>query len=336
MATNVLIVAELSANHLNQFDVAANTVKAMAKSGADAVKVQTFSADSISLDVDNSFFGPLGSGPWKGTRPYELYKQAAMPWEWQPKLKELAEELGLEFFSSPFDMAAIDFLEDIGVSRYKIASFEVTDIPLITQVAKQQKPIILSTGVASQEDIKLAVDTCRDVGNEAITLLKCTSEYPASIADANLRTMSDMQSRFQVAVGISDHTLGSVVPMAAVALGAVVVEKHFILDRSMGGADSGFSMEPAEFREMVNQIRNVESTLGEISYSVSEKNKLRRRSLFAVRDIEKGEVITAENVRSVRPGHGMHPKKLADVIGRKANRNISKGTPLTAEAVDGQ
>ncbi|MCD4769280.1 MAG: pseudaminic acid synthase, partial [Bacteroidales bacterium] len=263
------IIAELSANHKNEFKLAEETIKAMALAGANAVKVQTFTADSLSLDVNNEYFGPKKEGLWKGYRPYDLYSEASMPYEWQPKLKQIAEKLGMVFFSSPFDKEAVDFLESINVPIYKIASFEINDIPLIKYVAQKGKPIIISTGVADIKDIELAVQCCREVGNDNITLLKCTSQYPALIEDANLNTIPDLKKRFKVKVGVSDHTQGSIVPVVAVSLGAEVVEKHFILDRSIGGPDSAFSMEPVEFGEMVKSVREVERSLGKISYNVT-------------------------------------------------------------------
>ena len=327
----VLIIAELSANHNNDFDIAADTIKAMAASGADAVKVQTYTADSLSIDVDNEYFKEKTEGLWKGYRPYDLYKEAAMPYSWQPKLQEIAHGLGLEFFSSPFDIEGVDFLETLHVPKYKIASFEITDIPLIEYTASKGKPMIISTGVADIEDIQLAVDTCRKAGNDDITLLKCTSNYPATIEDANLLTIPDLKARFGTKVGVSDHTMGHTVPVVAVSLGARVVEKHFILDRSMGGPDSSFSMEPDEFKLMTEEVRKAEKALGEVIYEVSDQDKLRRRSLFVVKDIRMGELFTNENIRSVRPGHGLSPKYLPQILGTTAKIEMKKGTPLTRE-----
>ena len=322
------IIAEISANHNNDFELAVKTIEAMADSGADAVKVQTYTADSLCIDVDNEYFKERTEGLWKGYHPYDLYEEAAMPYEWQPKLKKVAENLGLDFFSSPFDKEGVDFLETLHVSKYKIASFEITDIPLIEYAASKGKPMIISTGVAEIEDIQLAVDTCRKVGNEDITLLKCTSNYPATLEDSNLITIPDLKERFEVNVGVSDHTMGHIVPVVAVSLGAKVVEKHFILDRSLGGPDSAFSMEPAEFKHMVKEVRNAEKTLGHVNYEVSEKDKLRRRSLFAVMDIKKGEKFTEENIRSIRPGYGMHPKLYHEILNNMTNTDVSRGTPL--------
>ncbi len=326
---NVFIIAELSANHNNDFNIAVKTIEAMADAGADAVKVQTYTAESLALDVNNQYFGPKKEGLWKGWRPYDLYKEASMPYEWQPKLKKISEKLGMVFFSTPFDLEAVDFLGKINCPIYKIASFEITDIPLIKYAASKGKPMIISTGVAEIEDIELALKTCREVGNNDIALLKCTSQYPAKLEDANLLTIPDMQKRFNVKVGVSDHTIGSIVPVVAVSLGAEIVEKHFILNRKMGGPDSQFSMEPHEFRNMVNEIRDVEKTIGKINYEVTKKDKLKRKSLFAVKDIKKGEIFTIENIRSIRPGNGMHPKYYNNLIGKQANKNYKKGDPLS-------
>lgn len=323
------IIAELSANHNNDFDIAVNTIEAMAESGANAVKVQTYTADSLSMDVDNEYFKTKEKGLWKGYRPYDLYKEAAMPYEWQPKLQKVAHNLGLEFFSSPFDLEGIDFLESLDVPKYKIASMEITDIPLIKYAASKGKPMIISTGLAEIEDIEWAVQACRKAGNKDITLLKCTSQYPATIEEANLLTIPDMRQRFGVKVGVSDHTMGSTVPAVAVSLGAEVIEKHFILDRSLGGPDADFSMEPTEFAKMVDEVRKIEKALGTISYEVDEEDRLRRRSLFVTKDIKKGEPITPENIRSVRPGHGLLPKYYDEVIGKKVKKNVQKGTPLS-------
>lgn len=324
-----LIIAELSANHNNDFNLAVKTIEAMAEAGADAVKVQTYKPESLTIDSDTGYFAPKTEGLWKGYTPWKLYSEAAMPYEWQPKLKKIAEELGLFFFSSPFDKEGVDFLESINVSLYKIASFEITDIPLIEYAASKGKPMIISTGVAEIEDIQLALDTCRNVGNNQITLLKCTSQYPATIKDANLITIPDIKQRFGVKVGVSDHTMGSLVPTVAVSLGATVVEKHFILDRKLGGPDSAFSMEPHEFKEMVQSVRQAEAALGKITYVVSENDKNRRRSLFVVKDIKAGEPFTEENVRSIRPGYGLHPKYLKKILGKESKEDMEKGIPLS-------
>ena len=325
------IKAELSANHMNDFDIAVKTIEAMAESGADAVKFQTFTPDTITIDCDNEYFQIKQGTVWDGQVLHELYEDAYMPWDWQPKLKKVAEDLGLIVFSSPFDKTSVDFLEDMDVPAYKIASFEITDIPLIEYVASKGKPIIISTGIASLEDIDLAVKTCLDAGNNKIALLKCTSSYPAPLDEINLNTIPDIEDKFGVAVGLSDHTLGGEVSTAAIALGAKIIEKHFILDRNMGGPDSDFSMEPLEFKQMVDSIRNVEKALGNVSYELSDKVKANRefsRSLFVVEDMKKGDIITEGNVRSIRPGFGLHPKYLKEILGKQVKKDLKKGTPF--------
>lgn len=328
MHKKVFIIAELSANHNNDFDLAVKTIQAMAEVGADAVKVQTYRPESLTIDLDTGFFTPRTEGLWKGYTPWKLFTEAAMPYEWQPKLKKVAEDLGLVFFSSPFDLEAVDFLETLSVPMYKIASFEITDISLIEYAASKGKPMIISTGVAEEQDIQLAIETCRKTGNNQITLLKCTSQYPATIEQANLLTIPDMKKRFGVEVGVSDHTMGSIVPVVAVSLGAKVVEKHFILDRSLGGPDSAFSMEPQEFKDMVDAVRQAEAALGQVTYEVSEKDKNRRRSLFVVEDIKAGEVLTEQNIRSIRPGFGLHPKYYKEVLGKRAKVDLDRGKAL--------
>lgn len=331
------IIAELSANHMNDFDIAVKTIEAIAKSGADAVKFQTFTPDTITLDCDNEYFQIKQGTVWDGQVLYGLYEDAYMPWDWQPELKKIAEELGLIVFSSPFDKTSADFLEKMDVPAYKIASFEITDIPLIEYVAGKGKPVIISTGIASLEDIKLAVETCLNAGNDRISLLKCTSSYPAPYDEINLNTIQDLAEKFDVVVGLSDHTLGSEVAVAAVALGAKIIEKHFILDRNMGGPDSEFSMEPHEFKHMVDSIRNVEMALGKISYELSDKIKANRefsRSLFVVEDIKKGEIITEDNVRSIRPSFGLPPKYLKNILGKPVKKDLKKGTPFELEFID--
>lgn len=328
------IIAELSANHMNDFDIAVKTIEAMAEAGADAVKFQTFTPDTITIDCDNEYFQIKQGTVWDGQVLYELYEDAYMPWEWQPKLKKVAEDLGLIVFSSPFDKTSVDFLEDMDVPAYKIASFEITDIPLIEYVASKGKPIIISTGIASLEDIELAVNVCKDVGNDKISLLKCTSSYPAPFEEINLNTIPDIKNRFGVVVGLSDHTLGGEVSSAAVALGANIIEKHFILDRNMGGPDSEFSMEPHEFKQMVDSIRNIEKALGKVSYELSDKiisNREFSRSLFVVNDMKKGDIITEDNVRSIRPGFGLHPKYLNKILGKKVKQDLIKGTPFKSD-----
>ena len=332
------IIAELSANHMNDFDIAIKTIEAMAEAGADAVKFQTFTPDTITIDCDNEYFQIKQGTVWDGQVLHELYEDAYMPWDWQPKLKKIAEDLGLIVFSSPFDKTSVDFLEKMDVPAYKIASFEITDIPLIEYVASKGKPIIISTGIASLEDIDLAVKTCIDAGNDQIALLKCTSSYPAPLEEINLNTIPDIKDRFNVVVGLSDHTLGGEVSTASIAVGAKIIEKHFILDRNMGGPDSDFSMEPDEFGQMVDSIRNVEKALGTVSYELSDKMKANRefsRSLFIVGDMKKGDIVTEDNVRSIRPGFGLHPKYLKEILGKKVNRDLEKGTPFKLDFVKG-
>ena len=327
----VFVIAELSANHNQNFDTAVKTVYAAKEAGADAIKLQTYTADTITLDCDNDYFQIKQGTIWDGTTLHKLYQQAYTPWEWQPKLKEIAESIGLICFSSPFDKTAVDFLEGMNVPAYKVASFEITDLPLIKYIASKNKPVIISTGIAYEKEIKLAVDTCRNAGNDQIILLKCTSEYPAPFEEMNLNTIPLMKERFGTLTGLSDHSMGISVPIAAVALGARVIEKHLIIDRSIGGPDSSFSLEPAEFKQMVDSIREVEKALGTGTFDVSEKAARSRnfsRSLFAVKDIKEGEIFTEENVRSIRPGYGLPPQYLERLLGKKSKRSIKRGEPL--------
>ena len=321
------IVAEMSANHNQHLDIALDTIRAAKKAGADAIKIQTYTADTLTLNCDAPDFR-LGKGLWEGETFYTLYKKAYTPWEWHEKIFHVAREEGITCFSTPFDKTAVDFLESLNNPIYKIASFEITDIPLIKYIASKQKPIILSTGIAMEEDILLALETIHNEGNWDVTLLKCTSAYPAPIEDANLMTIPDMKDRFQTKVGLSDHTIGSTAPMAAVALGSEMVEKHFIIDHSIGGPDSAFSMTQEEFTQMVQNVRNVEKALGKVNYPTdSSKIKGREfsRSLYVAEDMKAGDIITEDNVRSVRPGYGLHPKYLPDLIGKKVNRDLKKG-----------
>jgi pseudaminic acid synthase len=325
------IVAELSANHNNDFELAVKTLEAMAAAGADAVKIQTYTAESLTLNVDNEYFGPRKDGLWKGKRPYDIFTEGSLPYEWQPKLKEIAEKLGLTFFSSPFDQPGVDFLEEMNVCLYKVASPEINDIPLIAKISKTGKPIILSTGMAEFDDIQLAIDTIKTNGGNQYALLKCTSQYPAQFCDANLRTIPNMKERFGCTIGVSDHSEGDLVPLVATSLGAKIIEKHFILSRSFGGIDSAFSMEPHEFATMVKSVRNAELSLGEVTYEIKESDKLRRRSLFVTSDIKQGDELNESNFRSVRPGHGMQPVHTTNIIGKKARIDIPNGTPLRTE-----
>lgn len=330
------IIAELSANHGGKIEIAIETIRAAKRSGADAIKLQTFTADTITLDSKKAYFKINQGTHWDGQFLYDLYKKAALPWEWHKKLFEVAKEEGLICFSSPFDPTAVDFLEELNCPIYKIASFEITDIPLVKYVASKGKPIIISTGIATIEDIELAIETCRKEGNNDITILKCTSAYPAEPIEANLLTIEDIKTRFNVKSGLSDHTTGIEGPIVAVALGATVIEKHFILKKSIGGPDAHFSLDETEFKQMVDAVRKTELMIGKIEYEMTEKKKKSRefsRSLFAVEDIEKGELITPNNVRSIRPGFGLHPKHLHQIIGKTAKINIEKGTPFSLDYI---
>ena len=333
MRNRTFIVAELSANHNQDFELAVKSIEAISKTGVDAVKLQTFKPDSFTMDVNNGYFGPRKNGLWKGMRPIELYTRGAMPYDWQPRLMKIANDLGLVCFSSPFDYEAVDFMEEMGMPIYKVASLEITDTILIRYIARKQKPVMISTGAASAEDIELALKICRDEGNDRITLLKCTSEYPAPIEKANLLTLPDMRQRFGVEVGVSDHSMTNTIPLVSVALGATVVEKHFILDRSLGGIDSAFSLNPAEFSRLVEEIREVEKALGEVSYELKEEDRLRRRSLFISKDIKAGEILTTDHVKSVRPGYGLHPKYLPEILGKKVNKNLKRGMRINMEDI---
>ncbi len=331
-----LIVAELSANHGGSLENAVRTIKAAAKAGADAIKLQTYTPDTITINCDNEYFKIKEGTTWGGKTLYQLYKEAFTPWEWHEELFKTAKEEGLICFSTPFDSTAVDFLENLETAAYKIASFEIQDIPLISYAASKGKPVILSTGIADEADIELAIETCRKENNDQIILLKCTSSYPAPVQLSNLNTMADMSKRFKIAVGLSDHTLSNIVPAVAVAMGARLIEKHFILDRDIGGPDAGFSLDPDSFAQMVEAVREAELAMGKISYEIPEKVKENRnfsRSLFVVKDIKKGEVFTPGNIRSIRPGFGMHPKYLKDILGRKANRDLEFGTPLEMDFI---
>jgi len=327
----VFIVAEMSANHLQNFDIAVKIIKEAAKAGADAIKLQTYTPDTMTLNVDNDYFKIKQGTIWDGRTLYDLYQEAYMPWEWQPKLQKIAKEEGLEFFSTPTDYSSVDFLEDMEVPVYKIASFEINDIPLIDYISKKGKPIILSNGVAEISDIELAVKTIRKNGINDIALLKCTSSYPAPIEEANLKTIPNMVETFDVIAGLSDHTPGIVVPIMAVAFGAKIIEKHFCLDRSLGGPDAKFSLEPDEFKQMVQAVRNAEKAIGKVSYELSDKQKKSRelmRSIFVNNDVKKGDIITKENIKIVRPANGLHPKYYEQIIGKRFRSDLKKGTPL--------
>jgi pseudaminic acid synthase len=328
------IVGEISANHRQQFDEAVKLIEAAKEAGADAVKLQTYTPDTITIKSERAEFRIGGGTPWDGKTLYDLYAEACMPWEWQPKLKKVADKLGVDLFSTPYDKTAVDFLEKMGVPTYKVASFEMVDIPLIEYIASKGKPIIISTGMATLAEIEEAVQAARPASQ--IALLKCTSAYPAPPEEMNLRTIPYLAEKFKVPVGLSDHTLGVAVPVAAVALGAGIIEKHLTLSRSTPSPDSAFSLEPQEFRTMVDAIRTAEKALGEVRCEVSQqeaKSRVFRRSLFVVKDMKAGEVFTAENVRSIRPGYGLHPRHLKEVLGKQAAQDIKQGTPLGWELI---
>lgn len=333
----VYVIAEVSANHNGDYQRAVDIIKAAADSGADAVKLQTYTADTLTLNCGNEYF-KIGKGTvWEGQTLYKLYRNASTPWEWQPKLKKEAEKLGLECFSSPFDKSAVDFLNKMDVPAYKIASFELVDIPLIKYTASQMKPIILSTGMANEDEIQDAVDAVYSTGNKELALLKCTSSYPADPANMNLRTIPDLVEKFGFISGLSDHSLANEVVIAAVALGASIIEKHLTLSRADGGHDAGFSTEPAEFAKMVDSIRLTEQALGEVNYQITaqeEASRVFRRSIFTVKDIKAGNTFTFENIKSIRPGYGLAPKHLEDIIGETAAGDIEKGTPLSWDMVN--
>lgn len=336
-SSETFIIAELSANHNQDYNIAIKTIDEIKNSGADAVKLQTYTPDTITIDCNNKYFQIKQDTIWDGDNFYSLYKKAYTPWEWQPKLKNYAESLGLICFSSPFDKTSVDFLEEMDVPAYKVASFEITDIPLIEYIASKGKPVIISTGIADLDDINLAINTCKKMNNEQIILLKCTSAYPAPLEEINLLTIPDMKDKFDYIIGLSDHTLGISVPIASIALGAKVIEKHFILDKKLGGPDSEFSLEPQEFKFMVQSVREVERALGKVNYQLSDKTKKSRdfsRSLFIVKDIKKGEIFNDDNIRSIRPGFGLAPKFYKEILGKKAKVNILRGTPLDWNLID--
>lgn len=333
---SVFIVAELSANHNGSFDTAIETIKAAKRAGADAIKLQTYTADTITLDSKTDDFLLKQGTIWEGKYLHDLYKEAYTPWEWHKQLFEVAKKEGLICFSSPFDLTAVDFLESLENPIYKIASFEISDIPLIKYVASKGKPIIISTGIASKEDIELAIATCKNEGNNQIALLKCTSSYPAPLSEANLTMIKDFANKFNVIPGLSDHTLGLTAPIVAVTQGAKIIEKHFILDKSIGGPDASFSLDQKEFTQMVKAVREAELAIGKVDYKLTSKQlegKNYCRSLYVSKDVKKGELITIKNVRSVRPGYGLHPKYLNGILGKKFSRHLKKGERMSLELI---
>jgi pseudaminic acid synthase len=333
----VFIIAELSANHNGSIATAIETVKAAKRAGANCIKLQTFTADTITLDCKNEDFKISQGTLWDGQYLHDLYKTTHLPWEWHEQIMEVAKKEGLICFSSPFDPTSVEFLETLNVPAYKIASFEITDIPLIELIASKGKPIIISTGIAEEEDIELALDACKRMGNNNIALLKCTSSYPAPIEEANMCMVKDLAERYGVISGLSDHTMGSTVPVVATCFGAKIIEKHFILNRDIGGADASFSMDEAEFSAMVKAVREAESAIGVVDYALTEKQLKGRdfcRSLYVVEDIKVGELLTKNNVRSVRPGFGMHPKFYGEVLGKIAKTDLEKGTALKRSFIE--
>lgn len=330
------IIAEMSANHAGSLERAKEIINKAKESGADCIKIQTYTPDTMTIDCHNEYFN-ITEGTWKGENLYGLYQKAYTPWEWQQELKEEADRIGIDFFSTPFDRSSVDFLESIGIEFYKIASFELTDIPLLEYVASKGKPMIVSTGMGNLTEIEEAVQAIRVQGNDQLALLKCSSAYPSVSANMNLKTIEDMKERFQIPIGLSDHSMGSVGAVTAVALGANIIEKHFCISREIENPDASFSMEPGEFKSMVEDIRNAEKAIGNISYEVTDSEKMNikfRRSIFVVEDIKKGEVLTEKNIRVIRPNFGLQPKHLKDVIGQKAFCDITKGTPLSFELLE--
>ncbi|OCL83439.1 MULTISPECIES: pseudaminic acid synthase [Arcobacteraceae] len=325
------IIAELSANHNGSLEVAKETIKAAKEIGANAIKLQTYRADTMTINSNNEDFMISGGTLWDGKNLYELYEEAYTPWEWHKELFDYARSLDIDIFSTPFDKSAVDFLEQFNPSAYKIASFEITDYELVKYTASKGKPIIISTGIATIDEIQDVVNICKSVGNEDIILLKCTSEYPAKLEEANLKTIQNMKETFGVEVGFSDHTMGHIAPVVAVTLGAKIIEKHFIIDKSIGGADADFSLDKKEFEDMIKAVRDSEKLLGKVEYSLNEKRTKQRRfarSLYISKDIKKGEIFNTDNIRSVRPGYGLHPKYLNDIIGKVSKKDYKFGDRL--------
>jgi N-acetylneuraminate synthase len=335
----VYVIAEVSANHHQKYDEAVKIIAAAKNAGADSVKLQTYTADTITISSDKEYFRVGGGTLWDGRNLHDLYREAYTPWEWHPRLKQVANDLGLDLFSTPFDNSAVDFLEVMKVPAHKVASFEIVDIPLLQKIARTGKPMIMSTGMATVEEIDEAVQAARAAGATQIALLKCTSAYPAAAEEMNLRTIPELSRRFGVPAGLSDHTTGVAVPIAAVALGACIIEKHLTLSRSEPGPDSAFSLEPHEFKAMVDSVRIAEKALGDVQFGCSPKeasSRVFRRSLFVVQDVKRGERFTEENVRSIRPGQGLHTRHLSEVLGLRARQDIERGTPLSWNLVGRQ
>lgn len=331
------VIAEMSANHAGDINRAKEIIHAAKEAGADCIKIQTYTPDTLTIDCDNKYFH-ISDGTWNGENLYKLYEKAYTPWEWQQELFNEAKKCGIDFFSTPFDKTAVDFLEKLGVGFYKIASFEIVDIPLIEYVASKGKPIIMSTGMATLTEIDEAVTTVRKYGNNNLVLLRCASAYPAITDQMNLKTMKNMGETFGVPYGLSDHSLGGVGAVTAVALGASVIEKHFCLDRSIENPDSSFSMNPQEFKQMVCDIRQAEKAIGIVKYGISEQEKssqIFRKSIFVVKDIKKGELLTENNIRVIRPGFGLEPKYYRQVLGNIALCNLERGTPLSFDVIGG-
>jgi pseudaminic acid synthase len=338
MKSNVFIIAELSANHNGSLEVALETVRAAKRAGADCIKLQTYTADTITIDSKKDDFLIKGT-IWNGKNLYELYQEAYTPWEWHQAIFDEADNNGLVCFSSPFDKTAVDLLESLGTPAYKIASFEITDIPLIEYVASKGKPIIISTGIAEEVDIELALDACRRMGNHDIALLKCTSSYPAPIEEANLIMIKELADRYRIITGLSDHTMGSTAPVVATCFGAKIIEKHFILDHSIGGPDASFSMDEAEFTAMVKAVREAEKAIGVVDFTLTDKQAKGKdfsRSLYVVQDLKKGDLITEDNVKSIRPGFGLHPKHYTQILGKMSNQDLEKGTRMRLDFLDNE
>lgn len=331
------IIAEMSANHAGSIERALELIHAAKEAGADCVKIQTYTPDTMTIDCRNQYF-QIEKGTWEGDNLYSLYQKAYTPWEWQEQLRDEAAKAGIDFLSTPFDRTSVDFLEELGVGFYKIASFELVDIPLLEYIASKKKPIIMSTAMGTLEEIQEAVAAIYSTGNRQLALMKCSSAYPAKSEEMNLSTIRDLKARFAIPVGLSDHSMGYFSAATAVAMGANIIEKHFCISRAIKNPDSGFSMEPEEFREMVRQVREVEKAMGKVYYGVSkqeESNACFRRSLFVVKDIAAGETFTPENIRSIRPAYGLKPKYYKDVLGKTARRELKRGTPLSFDDIDG-